>query len=113
MKNKLLGSFLLICGLYLIVSSGKSIIYLWNAGKKVGETQKKFNTLQKQNQELKDKLKEVKSPEYIEKIARDELNLGKEGESVVILPEEIQNIKPQKSLVKTTPNWQKWYRLFF
>lgn len=113
MKNKILGILLLIFGLYLIVSSGKSIIYLWNTGKRVDVAEEKLFKAQKKNQELKKRLAEIRSQEYIEKIARDELNLGREGESVIILPEDIQQQAESKPQIKSTSNWQKWYQLFF
>jgi len=113
MKNKILGTFFLIFGLFLIINSGKSIIYLWNAGKRVDESQSKLKELQKENLVLKNKLNEVKSTDYVEKIARNDLNLSKDGEKVVILPEEIQKIKPPEIAKKDIPNWQKWYQLFF
>jgi len=43
--------------------------------------------LEKENKELKKKLSEVESPEFIEEEARNKLGLGKNGEVIVIIPD--------------------------
>ena len=65
----------------------------------------------KKNEELKKILKSVQSPEFIEKQAREKLNMGKRGEVVVVLPK-TENQRP-KIENEELPNWQKWYKLFF
>lgn len=71
--------------------------------------------LELKNKELKSKLSEVKSPEFIEKEARDKLGLAKEGETVVVIPhEELEKVlgEQKKEEIKRLPNWQGWLRLF-
>lgn len=52
--------------------------------------EKQTEELQKKNEEMKKGISQMEQEEYIEKIAREELNLQKEGEKVVgfILPPE-------------------------
>ena len=68
--------------------------------------------IQKKNEELKVKLQEAQSREFIEKIARDKLGLAKEGETVVILPPSEPEVT-KSAEEKIIPNWQKWWKLFF
>lgn len=110
LKNRLVNLLILIVGLFLIVNLTRSIGDLLKAKDKIKEVEKGVTQLKQQNEELKKRLAEVQSPEYLEKIARDKLGLAKEGEVVVILP-------PYQSAPEVTeknlPNWQKWWKLFF
>ncbi len=58
----------------------------------------------------------VQSDFYLEKVARDELHLSKEGETVVVVPEmppaSAEGTKnPEESVEKK--NWQKWLEVIF
>ena len=111
-KSRLTNLIILILGLFLIVNLTRSIYSLLKAGDKLKEEEKKVAELKYQNDELKNKLSEVQSPSFLEKMAREKLGLAKEGETVVILPSILpQNPKlnPEEKLA----NWQKWWRLFF
>ena len=70
----------------------------------------------KQLQDEQGKLREMgeyyQSTFYLEKVARDEMNLSKPGESVVIVPEnqDIATEADQKpGEVEEKENWQKWW----
>lgn len=114
MNNRLLGIPVIIIGIYLIINSSKSIVFLWNESKK-GEIAKENLLLEmKKNKELKQKLAEVKSRDYIEETARNKLGLSKKGEIIVILPEKIQVLKMEnKKPEKEESNWKKWQKIFF
>lgn len=72
--------------------------------------------LEAKNKELKAKLKEIQSPQFIEEIARNKLGLSKTGETIVIIPEqkikEILGASESKNPARL-PNWQGWLRVFF
>lgn len=57
------------------------------------------------------------SPEFLEREARDKLGLIKEGERVVILPENPAVlggiVEDQPAKVDGSPNWKKWWRFLF
>lgn len=72
--------------------------------------------LQERNKELKSKLTEIQTPEFVEKIARDKLGLSKKGETIVIIPD--QTIKmvlgaSNSAQVVRLPNPLGWLRLFW
>lgn len=68
---------------------------LFSNMRKVSQMENRLNNLQQQverqieeNKELKEEIKRVKSPEYVEKVAREELGLVKPGEMLFIPVEE-------------------------
>lgn len=117
MKVRLISAICLIFGLYLIVSFSRD---LWNLVKKEGEIQEanlRLGKLKVKNEQLEKQLQLVESPGFVEKEAREKLGLTKEGETVLILPENIEekdgNSQSYTLGEQKIPNWQKWRRLFF
>ena len=70
-----------------------------------------FNKEKKRNIELKTEVVRKKSQEEIEKTIRNDLNLLKDNEIVLIIP------SPTKTPVSIIPtplaNWRQWWELFF
>lgn len=114
-KDRLISGFLLILGLYLIVSLSRNIFSLIKKGEEIKRETLKVEKLRQENQELKSQLEYVSSPSFIEKEAREKLGLAKEGEQVVVLPENVEEIVLPKEEEKPEelPNWKKWLKLFF
>lgn len=77
--------------------------------------EERVEELRVKNEELKERLGYVKSSEFVEKEARDRLNMAKEDEIIVVLPEELglRDWKLETSSEEDLPNWQRWLRLFF
>lgn len=100
----------------ILYSLGSQIYNALQAGKRLDETVSQLTHLQKRNLELKKKLVEVGKPEFIEKLARDKLNLARPNETVVIIPEEqlnkVLSFYNKDKMVKL-PNWLGWFKLFF
>lgn len=74
------------------------------------------DTLQKEseeNQNLKRQIVGAESPDFIEREARNKLNLGKEGEIVVLLPSISLFVSPTPVPLDSSQNWQKWIKLFW
>lgn len=116
MKSKIINLIIIIAGVFVIVNLTRSINELLHAGDRIKEIEYQVNQLKQRNNQLKKQLAEVQSPQYLEKIARDKLGLAKEGETVVILPQNSSIESRQTSsaeVEKNLPNWQKWRRLFF
>lgn len=68
---------------------------------------------EKQKREfLKQQLYFSNTPEFIENQAREKLGMVKPGEYVVLAPPpKIEEKKPVA--LDTSPNWKKWWNLFF
>jgi cell division protein FtsB len=70
---------------------------------------------EKKNQlaELESRLEYVNSYEFIEKEAREKLNLQRPGEIVLVVPETAPTILVEEDEKgEDLTNWQKWIKLF-
>lgn len=63
------------------------------------------------NQFLKQELYFVNTSQFIEQEAREKLGMVKPGEHIVLAPPQQTEIKTVA--IDTTPNWKKWWNLFF
>ena len=115
MKKKLIPSLIIIFSLYLIVSLSRQIFDLVQKEKIIGKEQLKLEQLKVETLVLKEQLGYVQSEEFTEKEAREKLGMTKEGETVVILPEDFEEMVEQsQGAVETEeiPNWKQWLGLF-
>lgn len=112
MKDKLLRGLLILFCLTLSINLVRSYINLTQKGDVVIETKKKLQEAKDKQDQLKRELAMVESPEYIEKQAREKLNLGKEDEIVLILPSVSPFITPTPIPQPDFPTWRKWVNVF-
>ena len=98
-------------GVLLAVRTGGVVWRLYKAGERVNEAKLELSEASRVNGELKAKLDEVNSPEFVEREAREKLGYGREGEVILLLPEQ----ERESSYAKATedkPNWRKWWDLY-
>ena len=117
-----LKSYYIYVGLFLgflfLLSLIRNISKIADAEKRISKAQERVEKLRKENEETERRLAEVKGEEYIEKQLRDKLGLAKEGEIVVVLPDEetLRKIAPgiaEEEDVLPDPTWKKWLKLFY
>lgn len=113
MRYRWLNWLLLLISVLLFISVIRSWMNFSVRGKGIKATQEKLVQVKQQHEELQRQLAKVESLEYVEKEARDKLNLGKEGEMIVIIPPTSPFLSPTPTPVDTSSNWQKWLRIFF
>lgn len=106
-------SFLLI----LFISFFRNLTKSMQIQKRIENEEKKVEELKKENEELRAEREKVLSDVYIEKQIRDKLGLAKEGEYIVVLPEEeiLRKLVPKQEEEKEIlpdPNWKKWVNFF-
>jgi cell division protein FtsB len=65
-----------------------------------------------ENADLRQKLEEVKSPEYTEMIARDKLGYVKDGEAIVLF-QATSDSQQETEKTDNLPHWKQWWKLFF
>ncbi|MFH1970974.1 MAG: septum formation initiator family protein [Patescibacteria group bacterium] len=110
--------YLLIFGVIIVaISLVRNIIRTIDIRNRIKEEEKKVEVLQKEKEELEKKVAEAESDAYIEKQLRDKLGLAKEGEIVLILPEDeiLRKIAPvvqEEEDFLPDPTWKKWLKLF-
>lgn len=103
---------ILIVSLVAIVSLSGSIWDVWRRGGVLGERQNALAQAKRENEELKAKLKEAGTIEFIEREARNKLGMGKEGETIVIISNNQYPITNENQKQESVPNWKQWIALF-
>ena len=102
----------------LIISLMRNITKTITAQKRIQKEKARVENLRVENEKLRERLEKEMSEAYIEKQMRDKLGLAKEGETIVILPDEetLKKLAPgllSEEDVLPAPNWKKWLNLFF
>ncbi len=108
--------FILVAG-FLTLSLLRNIKQISVANEKITDTQTRLEEIKNANNELKDTLAKIDSSTYQEQQLRDKLGFAKEGEIVLVLPDEetIRKYAPKEKVeeeVLPDPNWKKWLNLF-
>jgi cell division protein FtsB len=116
--KKVLGYISWVLVVILAVSVFRNLNKVSSIKKQVEAERQKVEKMRAENAELQAKITEAQGMEYIDKQMHDELGLSKDGEVVVVLPEEsvVRSFAPPVSTDVETlpePNWMKWKKLFF
>ena len=88
---------------------------IWGSYKKVKSVDKireKEKELSGQTRQLREKLKESQSEEFIEEESRNKLGLSKKGESIYVVEQEPTEEASEKRETQNVPNWKKWVNVF-
>lgn len=108
-----------IWGLIIIfsISTVKNINRVVSIRKQVEEERVRVEKMEAENKALQTQINEAQGTEFIEKQMRDKLGLTKEGEAMVVLPDEeiVKSFAPPLSTIENSlpdPNWMKWKKLF-
>ncbi len=120
MKTKIksiLRIFIFIIVLILCISLIRSILKISGSGQKITDQEASVENLKKQNVDLQKQLENVKGMQFIESVARDKLGLARQGDIVVVLPDEatLKSLAPKMPEEKFSlpdPIWQRWLKLF-
>lgn len=101
----------------LLVSLVRNILRINRVNQSIKEEEEKVEKIRQENEELEAKLQILRSDEYKEKQLRDKLGLAKEGELIVVLPDDdvLRNLAPKHVEEEESlpdPNWKKWAHLF-
>jgi cell division protein FtsB len=118
-KLRVYSNYLLVfIFLLMLVSLIRNVLRVVESNKRIGKAQDQVEKLKKENEELEEKLAVTRSEGYIEKQLRDKLGLAKEGEIVIVLPDEkiLETLAPKLEEEEETlpdPNWKKWLKMFY
>ena len=118
--NKFFSYTLLFISFALIFNLGRDILRLKKAEQRITHTKDKLDQVKRENQKLNQTKEHYQTDQFLEEQIRNKLHLAKPGETIVILPPELQLktnkeaesllLEPQKEY--NTPNWEKWLNLF-
>lgn len=106
----------IVFSLFIINDLTHSIYNLWQKHDLVDRARRTLNTEKKKNDELKERLKDVAQPQFVEKEARNKLFLVKPGEGIVVAGPTIYMQASGSSAEKPMdrqPNWKQWWEAFF
>jgi cell division protein FtsB len=111
--RKIVTYFIIFFQILLIISLVRGIYETFQSRERIATLASRKEMLEAKRQELQQKMSEVESPLYLEKVARDELHLSKPGETVVIVPEGKLNIlavnQPNSGDSEEKPNYMRWW----
>ena len=115
-QNRIVTLLLIIFFMLFISSLSQTSKKIQKVNLEVTLREEELKKLKEEQSELKIKLEEITSQEYIEKQLRNELGLTKENEIVLVLPPDDILIKllpvVEEEVLEIKPNWQKWATLF-
>jgi len=98
-----------------MINFSKDLIRLLGRKDRIDQVEEKLAEVKKDNQELKTQKNHYQQEEFFEAETRNKLLMAKEGEVVVILPEELKELKDE--VIKTIkpikfPIWRQWLEIF-
>lgn len=115
-RHRLLSIAALALGLYLIWTLVPSILEDLNKGQKITHLEQKLEAVRLENERLQLELSYLQSRDFVERQARDKLNLSYPKDTLVILPQIPKSqlsLDDQDRAEENIPNWQKWLKLFW
>jgi len=115
MLKKIIIGLIILVLLVIAYNLIKQIMEATKSGERLSQAADVVYQLEVKNRELKDKLKQIQSPEFIEEKIRNKLGLAKAGETVVVIPEEkLKSVLGASSSAQIRlPNWLGWLKLFW
>jgi len=115
--RKIVGYGGLLLVILMLASIARNIGKVIVIREEVAKERERLERFEKENERLQKKITETQSDEFIEKQIRDKLGLVKEGEIVVVLPDEeiLRSLAPKIEVEQDSlpdPNWKRWLKLF-
>ena len=119
-KFFLVGEVIIV--ILIFVALGKETFHRYEVNKKINSLKNEISTLETKHNELNDFIVYLDSPSFQEREARLKLGLQKEGESVIIIPEEesLQNVASSQegevegaNDIREISNPTNWWNYFF
>ncbi len=96
----------------MIISLLRGIQLSMRSKERIANLEERKQQLEDEVRELKTREEYINSPYYLERVAREELQLAKPGETVVILPDTSYLISDKNQKIeedRERPNYLKWW----
>lgn len=115
MKLKLLLLFLFT--LLMVVGGVRTVLMTFKSRERLVQLEREVEQLRREDLSLKEELSYREGDDFLEKEARERLKMVKEGEKLVILPENLkvlgEQAQEEKAVKAAIPVWRQWWELFF
>ena len=113
LKSKFATWLLGVVLLLIMIFTAKVLIEKYRIDKEISKLQAQIEKIKKNNEQLTSLVKYYNSPSYQEQQAREKLNLKKDGESVVALPQQDTRDASQQVQDQKQSNFKQWFDYFF
>lgn len=118
LAKKIIGYLIWPIFIIVLISTVRNIVRVGRIRGDVEKERMRLAKMAEENASLEAKIAQIQSPDFVEKQIRDKLGLSKEGEAIVVLPDEetLRKLAPPDSEAGDAlpdPNWRKWMKLFF
>lgn len=116
MGKKILQFLIIIAILGVLVQIVRTSIKTYQSKTRAIAVQQNIEGIRLENKELQDLLVQQSNPSYIETIARNKLNLGRENEKLIIVLEEESNGGDKETIASRTVSKEpldQWLLLLF
>ena len=97
MFKKLIYGVIILIVLLIAYNILSQITQAIKSGERLSQATDQVVKMQSKNEELKKKLTQIQSPDFIEEVARNKLSLSKKGETIVIIPDKTIKMVDRKS----------------
>ncbi len=107
-------ALILVIGWLLIFSLARDVWQIRIGFGRIKEANRRLEVEESKNLALKSKLELVLTEEYKEKLIREKLNMQKEGEVLVVMPEKEpgrRDLSKNPEILPPEANWIKWWKL--
>ena len=115
LKNKIIFYVLLVFTISFVINTSKNIIRYIHLQQELEAQRAQLREITAQNEELREQLITLDESD-LEALVRDKLSMAKEGETIIILPEDLKTYQLKSRVSPDSQderqNWQKWLGLF-
>jgi cell division protein FtsB len=116
LRGRIMVGFVLIVGLYFVLSFGEQAWRARELEEEVAQRQAEITELETRRSNIQDQISTYNTDQYdtyVAQIARRDLNLAYPGETVMLVrwgepPAETSVEEPEPEPDETETNWQKW-----
>ncbi len=106
------GTFTLL--LLIALALGQETYRKYQITQEIQQQRQSIQQLSRENQDLEDLVSYLQTDNYRERVARERLGLQRDGELVVVVPEEDAVLVPEEDpLLLERTNPERWWRYFF
>ena len=113
LQSKVFTFLALIMLILIILFALKLLVQKRKVDSEILRLQNLAESIKKDNEKLSYLIKYYNTPEFLEKEAREKLNLKKDGEYVVALPRSNESAGNLPDSTKNISNPQKWFEYIF
>jgi cell division protein FtsB len=116
MRKRITALVIIIVLVLILFNLARQISDALGASDRLDQAADRLSNLQEQNRRLKDRLEVVNHYDFVQETARNKLNMAKNNETVVIIPQkDIDTVLGSQKKVEPVniPNWQGWLNLIF